>query len=59
MIFLFLEFAERKSKPGRRVKTVSVKQHLSDPAAAVMRRLRPYPCGKSGSAAERSRIWRI
>ena len=39
MIFLFLEFAERKSKPGCRVKTVSVKQHLSDPAAAVMRRL--------------------
>ena len=39
MIFLFWECAERKSEPGRRVKTVSVKQHLSDPAAAVMRRL--------------------
>ena len=39
MTFLFLEFPERKSKPGRRVRTVSVKQHLSYPAAAVMRRL--------------------
>ena len=39
MFSLLLNFAERKSKPGRRVKTVSVKQHLSDPAAAVMRRL--------------------